>query len=51
MTCGNQFISKTAFFCQLSVRLSDNELTFFNRREVIHFVSHNTVDYATVRGF
>ena len=48
-TAGNQIFYKVAFVIQVGVRLSDNVVAFFDSRQVVNFVSYNTVGHFTVR--
>ena len=49
-TAGNQIFYKVAFVIQVGVRLSDNVVAFFDSRQVMNFVSNNTVGHFTIRG-
>ena len=48
-TAGNQVFYKVAFVIQVGVRLSDNVVAFFDSRQVVNFVGHNTVGHFTIR--
>ena len=48
-TASYQVFYEVAFFIQVGVRLGDNVVAFFDSRQVVNFVSYNTVGHFTIR--